>query len=148
MNTYQRFLLMLAIAFCVVYMVLYLDVDNTDHIFLSMPHFYRTLLIVSPMAILILLMVPKTYTSMKMNNIIMGASGVVFLVSLIFLQNQTFMKDTQYLKAMIPHHSAAIMTSKTVTIKDPRVIKLSQQILHSQEDQLDQMKKLLKEMQQ
>ncbi|WP_314518918.1 DUF305 domain-containing protein [Xanthocytophaga agilis] len=100
------------------------------------------------MAILILLMVPKTYTSMKMNNIIMGASGVVFLVSLIFLQNQTFMKDTQYLKAMIPHHSAAIMTSKTVTIKDPRVIKLSQQILHSQEDQLDQMKKLLKEMQQ
>ncbi|MDJ1493504.1 DUF305 domain-containing protein [Cytophagaceae bacterium DM2B3-1] len=100
------------------------------------------------MAILVLLMVPKTYTSMKMNNIIMGTSGVVFLVSLIFLQNHTFMKDTQYLKAMIPHHSVAIMTSKTVTIKDPRVIKLSQQILHSQEDQLDQMKKLLKEMEQ
>jgi len=62
------------------------------------------------------------------------------------LRNQTFVGDIQYMKGMIPHHSSAIMTSKNADIKDPEVKKLSEQIIKSQEQEITQMKNILKRM--
>jgi uncharacterized protein (DUF305 family) len=50
------------------------------------------------------------------------------------------------MKAMIPHHSSAIMTSRNATIKDPEVKKLSEQIIKSQEEEIVQMKQILERM--
>ncbi|UAY52860.1 DUF305 domain-containing protein [Ferruginibacter albus] len=47
------------------------------------------------------------------------------------------------MEAMIPHHSSAIMTSKNANIKDPEVKKLSEQIIQSQEKEIEQMKSML-----
>jgi len=40
------------------------------------------------------------------------------------------------MKAMIPHHSSAIITSKNANIKDPEVKKLSEEIIKSPEEEL------------
>ena len=40
------------------------------------------------------------------------------------------------MKAMIPHHSSVIMTSKNANINDPEVKKLSEQIIKSQEEEI------------
>jgi K+/H+ antiporter YhaU regulatory subunit KhtT len=50
------------------------------------------------------------------------------------------------MKAMIPHHSSAIMVSKNADLQDSEVKKLSIQIIKSQEEEIKQMKEILKRM--
>lgn len=54
--------------------------------------------------------------------------------------------DKQYMKAMIPHHSSAILTSEKANIKDPEVKKLAEEIIKAQEEEIAQMKKVLERM--
>ncbi|GEQ85402.1 hypothetical protein ULMS_09100 [Patiriisocius marinistellae] len=56
------------------------------------------------------------------------------------LRAQKPISDIQYMKAMIPHHSSAILVSNNVNLKDPEVIKLSKEIIKAQEKEIAQMK--------
>lgn len=62
------------------------------------------------------------YTNRKLSSIIIIAS--VFVFDLTALPVQWFVSDPQYIKAMIPHHSLAVMTSKNANIKDPEFRRL------------------------
>jgi uncharacterized protein (DUF305 family) len=147
-NNYNKFFLMLAISFCVMYGVMFLNVDQADHIYLSETRTYMSLLMVTPMAILMLLMMPDMYMNKTINGIILAAGIMVFAASLILLRTQTLVGDKQYMKAMIPHHSSAIMTSKHANIKDPELKTLSQSIIKSQQEEIEQMKRILKRLDQ
>ena len=52
------------------------------------------------------------------------------------------------MKAMIPHHSIAILTSERAHIRDPRVRELADQIIESQEREIDEMKRLITDLEQ
>ena len=54
--------------------------------------------------------------------------------------------DVEYMKAMIPHHSIAIMTSKRAQISDARVRKLADEIVESQEREIAEMKYLVSDL--
>ncbi len=145
-KNYQKFSIMLLVSCCIMYAVMFLNVDQPDHIFLSITKFYMSLLMVSPMAILMLVMMQKMYTNKKWNAIILASSITVFVLALTFLRTQTFIQDRQYMRAMIPHHSSAILTSKNADLRDPEVKKLSEDIIQSQEKEIEQMKMILKRM--
>ncbi len=98
------------------------------------------------MAVVMILMMGKMYPNKKLNASIIVGSIVLFVVFLSALRTQTPVGDVQYMKAMIPHHSSAIMTSKYANIKDPEVKKLSEQIIKSQEKEIAQMKAILERM--
>jgi uncharacterized protein (DUF305 family) len=68
------------------------------------------LLMVAPMAIVMMLLMGKMYPDKKKNAFIIGGAIVVFAVTLAALRTQTPISDVQYMKAMIPHHSSAILT--------------------------------------
>ena len=68
-----------------------------------------------------ILMMGKMYPNKKMNAGIIITSIAVFILTLAALRTQTPINDVQYMKAMIPHHSSAILTSKNANIKDPEV---------------------------
>jgi uncharacterized protein (DUF305 family) len=70
----------------------------------------------------------------------------VFITALVFVRSQTFIGDVHYMKGMIPHHSIAILTSKRASIKDPEVRKLADEIIKAQEEEIAQMKEILKRM--
>lgn len=144
--SYNRLLVMLVVSFIIMYGVMFLNVDDTAHIYLSLTRTYMSLLMVTPMAVLMLLMMGKMYPDKKRNTAIVVASAVLFGVVLLALRTQTPVGDVQYMKAMIPHHSSAILTSKHADIKDPEVKKLSEQIIKSQEDEIAQMKAMLERM--
>ncbi|MEO7047071.1 MAG: DUF305 domain-containing protein [Ferruginibacter sp.] len=74
--------------------------------------------------------------------------GAVVLFGLVLtgLRTQTPIGDVQYMKAMIPHHSSAILVSKNANLKDPEVIKLSEGIIASQEKEIAEMKAILARM--
>jgi uncharacterized protein (DUF305 family) len=142
-NNYSKFASMLLISFIIMYAVMFLNIYEVDHFYLSLTRTYMTLLMVSPMAILMLVMMPMMYKNKRKNTIIMISSITVFIVSLFFLRNQVPIGDEQYMKAMIPHHSSAILVSENADLKDPEVKKLSEDIIKAQKEEIAKMKAML-----
>ena len=98
------------------------------------------------MAVVMMLMMGAMYPNKKINTIIILGSIILFGLILAGLRTQTPVGDVQYMKAMIPHHSSAIMVSKNADIKDPEVKKLSEEIIKSQKEEIAQMESILERM--
>lgn len=145
-TNYQKFSIMLTASFLTMYAVMYLNVDTFDHVYLSTTRFYMTLLMVAPMALVMLSVMKGMYQNEKINLMIAVGSIVVFLVALVLLRTQTPIGDEQYMKAMIPHHSSAILTSEEADIRDPEVKKLAEEIIKAQKEEIAQMKRILDRM--
>src|SRR5688572_15987221 len=142
-NNYGKFLLTLSISFAIMYLVMFLNIARISHFYLSFTRFYMTLLMVAPMAVLMLLMMPMMYQDKKKNAIIMVSAAAVFGLALFGLRRQALISDLQYMKAMIPHHSSAILVSKHANLQDPEVKKLAEKIIVSQEKEISEMKGLI-----
>lgn len=144
--SYKRFGITMFISFFIMYFVMFLNIDKAEHYHTSLTRIYMALLMVSTMAIVMMLMMGKMYPDKKANTLIMVTGAVAFVVVLIGLRTQTPIGYVQYMKAMIPHHSSAIMVSKHANIKDPEVKKLSEQIIQSQEKEIAEMEAILDRM--
>ena len=145
--SYKPFFVILVLSFFTMYSVMFLNVDEASHIYLSLTRFYMSLLMVCPMAIIMLIMMRKMYSNKKLNGAIITVVSLVFIFSLVPLRTQAFVEDRNYIKAMIPHHSSAILTSKHVHISDPELRQLSEEIISSQEKEIAQMKAILERLQ-
>ncbi len=143
---YKKFSLMMVISFVIMYAVMFLNVDEANHIYLSTTRTYMALMMVSPMAIVMMLMMGKMYPDKKINTGIIVAAIVLFSLVLTGLRTQTPIGDVQYMKAMIPHHSSAIMVSNHANIQDPEVKKLAEGIIASQKKEIAEMKAILARM--
>ena len=144
---YRKFLLTLPVSFVIMYVVVYLNVYEFDHVYFSLTRFYMTVLMVTAMAVVMLLM-PMMYPNKTLNGIIMGASLTLFVGALLMVRSQTFVNDTRWVKAMIPHHSIAILTSERATIQDPEVRKLADGIIAAQKREIEEMKAMIKRLEQ
>lgn len=142
-TAYQKFGVTMAISFIIMYGIMFLNVSETNHIYLSLTRTYMTLLMISTMAIVMLLMMGKMYTNKKINSFIIIVSVLVFGLVFTALRTQTPVGDEQYMKAMIPHHSSAIMTSENANIQDPELRKLADDIIDAQKREIAQMKAIL-----
>ena len=67
----------------------------------------------------------------------------VFALSLWLVRSQETVDDVSYMKAMIPHHSIAIMTSERAHIRDPEVRKLADGIIDAQVREIAEMKAMI-----
>ena len=146
-NPYPRYFLMLAVSFVVMYGVMYLNTYELDHVYFSLTRFYMTILMITPMALIMLGFMRKMYTHKQRNALIVGGSVVVFGAALLMVRAQVFVGDTLWMKAMIPHHSIAIMVSKRADIRDPEVRRLADEIIEAQEREITQMKQMLARLQ-
>lgn len=144
--TYKKFTGMMMISFLVMYVVMFLNMDSIDHYHTSTTRAYMAILMVAPMAVVMMAMMGKMYPNAKTNAGIIVGALILFIVTLAALRTQTPVSDVQYMKAMIPHHSSAIMTSKHANIKDPEVRKLADSIIASQEREIQQMEAILNRM--
>jgi len=143
---YQKLALSLALSFVSMYAVMFLNVASADHVYLSLTRVYMTLLMICPMAIIMIFTMRGMYSNKKSNISVLVTAVLVFLAALAGLRQQAFIGDEQYMRGMISHHSSAIMTSENATITDREVLELSQGIIHSQEQEIAQMKAILKRM--
>lgn len=145
--SYRKFGIMMIISFFVMYFAMFLNMDKLGHYHTSLTRIYMSLLMIAPMAVIMIGMMGSMYPNKSTNRIIVIAAIIIFITALAGLRSQTPISDVQYMKAMIPHHSSAIMTSKHAAIKDPEVKQLSEQIIRSQEKEIQQMEQILQRMQ-
>lgn len=145
-TAYLKFFLMMAVSFLLMYGVMYLNVYVTDDVYLSTTRTYMTFLMICPMAVSMMLFMWGMYPKKKLNYGIMGGAGVLFIICLFGLRQQIPVGDEQWMKAMIPHHSSAILTSTRANISDPEARELANQIIKSQREEIAQMKAMLERM--
>ncbi len=141
--SYKKFSLIMVISFIIMYTVMFLNVIEIKHYHTSITRIYMALLMVAPMAVVMMLMMGKMYPDKKINMGITISSIVIFIVTLIALRAQAPIGDVQYMKAMIPHHSSAILTSERADIKDPEVKKLAEDIIKAQKKEIAEMEMFL-----
>lgn len=143
-NNYRTFTIMLIISFIIMYSIMFFNVSALDHIYLSLTRLYMALLMVSSMALLMFALMKHMYKDKKKNTLIIGSSIGVLVLSFILLRTQTPIGDVQYMKAMIPHHSSAILTSEKANIQDPEVRKLADDIIKAQKKEIAEMDAAIK----
>ncbi len=146
-SSYKKFGLMMLVSFILMYGIMFLNVFEFNHIYISVMRTYMTLLMVSAMSISMLLFMWKMYTNSKLNYLILGISIFIFCFSLYGVRTQNLINDVQWMKAMIPHHSSAILTSSKANIKDPEVKKLADDIVKAQEKEIAEMKAMIQRLQ-
>lgn len=134
------------ISFFVMYLAMFVDIDQANHYHTSFTRIYMAVIMVAPMAVIMIGMMGNMYPNKETNRIIIVAAIIIFIGSLAALRSQTPISDVQYMKAMIPHHSSAIMTGKHANIEDPEVKQLSEQIIQSQEREIHQMEQIFQRM--
>ncbi|MCE7053655.1 DUF305 domain-containing protein [Algoriphagus sp. AGSA1] len=142
-KNYLKFAAMMAVSFVIMYGVMFLNADLFEHVMLSTTRTYMTILMVAPMAISMLLFMWGMYENKKTNYIILASSLIVFISTLTMLRNQTLIADVQWMKAMIPHHSSAIMVSQKAHLQDPEAQKLAQDIIEAQQREIAQMQAMI-----
>lgn len=146
MSKYMRFGAMIATSTIVMFGLMYLNVYSLDHIYWSETRAYMALVMGAMMAVIMLGFMLGMYANTQVNIGIFLVSAVVFALALYLARSQSTVEDVAWMKAMIPHHSIAILTSERANISDPRVKALADQIISSQRKEIDEMKALIQEL--
>jgi uncharacterized protein (DUF305 family) len=140
--SYWRFAAMIATSTVVMYGLMYLNTYSFEHVFWSETRAWMALVMGATMSIIMLGYMLGMYRKRAVNLAIFGGSIVVFALALWVVRSQATVDDVDYMKAMIPHHSIAILTSERAQITDPRVRKLADEIIEAQEREIAEMKYL------
>lgn len=144
-NNYTKFILMLVASFIAMYVTMYLNTYAIDHVYFSLTRFYMTCLGISAMAVIMWVFMRKMYQNRKKNIAILLGSLILFVGAFGLVRAQSpVIGDLLWLKAMIPHHSIAILTSERADIEDPEVRKLADEIIEAQEREIAEMKEMIK----
>jgi len=138
-NTYWRFAAMIGASTLVMLGLMYLNTYAFEHVRWSETRFYIAFLMGGAMAIIMLSFMLNMYKNKTINWSIYGGALIVFLLALWLVRSQVTVGDRSYMKAMIPHHSIAIMTSERAGIEDVRVRKLADEIIKAQRREIKEM---------
>lgn len=137
---------MIASSTVVMFVLMYFNLFRFEHAFFSETRLYMALFMGSAMSIIMLLFMKSMYKNKRVNLMILAASAIVFAGSLWLVRSQATIEDTAWMKAMIPHHSIAILTSERASLSDPRVQELANKIIEAQRKEIEEMKQLIKDL--
>lgn len=128
----------------IMYLVMFVMIDRLSSFYNNLNMFYMTLMMVSPMVVLMVLAMRDMFPSKRLNTLLLLGSAVAFFGSFALIRTQTTIGDTAFLRSMIPHHSGAILMCEQAKLSDPEVRQLCSGIITGQKSEIDQMKQILK----
>ena len=139
--SYRRFAAMIATSTVVMFGLMYLNTYAIEHVAFSQTRAWMALVMGATMAVVMLGFMWGMYKNTRANVAIVVAAVAVFAISLTLVRSQATVGDVSYMKAMIPHHSIAIMTSERANIRDPEVRRLADQIMEAQVREIAEMER-------
>jgi len=148
MNNYKRFLTMIITSTIVMFGLMYLNSYSLDHVFFSETRTYMALYMGGAMTIVMLLFMLGMYKDKQKNAAIFIGAILVFALGVFLVRSQTTVEDQSWMKAMIPHHSIAVLTSERAGIEDKRVRTLADEIIKAQRREIKEMKWLIEDIEQ
>lgn len=142
-TSYLRFAAMIATSTLVMFGLMYLNTYAASHVWFSQTRMWMALYMGAAMAAVMLAFMLGMYRNTRLNTAIFAAAALVFSGSLYLVRSQDTIGDEAWMKAMIPHHSIAILTSERAEISDPRVRKLADEIIEAQRREIAEMEALI-----
>lgn len=143
---YSRFLAMIATSTIIMFGLMYLNTWDISHVWFSQTRMWMALYMGAAMAVVMLAFMLGMYTNRKANIAILVGSVIAFSAGLYLVRSQNTVGDVAWMKAMIPHHSIAIMTSTRANISDPRVRDLADEIIEAQKREIAEMEALIRDL--
>ena len=145
-GSYSRFAAMILTSTAIMFGLMYSLVDEAAHVRFADTRFFMALYMGAMMTVVMLAFMRQMYGNRRVNAVILGGAAVVFVVALYLARSQRTVGDVAYMKAMIPHHSIAILTSSRARITDPRVRKLADEIIEAQKREIREMDGLIRDL--
>lgn len=144
---YGRFFAMIATSTVAMFGLMYLNTYALDHVFFSQTRMWMALYMGGMMAVVMLAFMLGMYSNRKMNIAIFIGAAIAFAAGVYLVRSQDTIGDIAWMKAMIPHHSIAILTSERADISDPRVQELAEAIIEAQRGEIEEMKRYIEDIQ-
>ena len=144
--SYTRFATMITTSTVVMFGLMYSTVYRFEHVWWSQTRFWMALYMGATMAVIMLGFMLGMYSNKRKNVAIFAGSALVIVAGLFLARSQATVGDVAWMKAMVPHHSIAILVSERAEISDPRVRALADQIIESQRREIAEMEALIAEL--
>ena len=146
MHPYRNFLLMILAASVLMFCLMYLNTYQVSHVWFSQTRMFMTFIMAGSMALVMLSFMRHMYKNKRANlAIVIGAVALIGLGTWL-VRSQATVGEIAWMKAMIPHHSIAILTSERAQITDPRVRKLADEIIEAQRREIAEMEVLINDL--
>lgn len=143
---YKKLAIMIVLSFIAMYILMYSMVDVFANVIPNINQFYMAGLMTMPMLIIELLVMGSMYGNKKLNISLIATGFIALILFFAGIRQQTAVGDKEFLKSMIPHHAAAILMGKKSSVTDPEIKELIKNIITSQQEEIEQMKAKLKEL--
>ena len=136
---------MIAVSASLMFGLMYLNTYQISHVWFSQTRLFMTFIMAGSMALVMLFFMRHMYKNKQTNVAIVIGSIVLMGSGLWLVRSQATVGDVAWMKAMIPHHSIAILTSGRAGITDPRVRKLADEIIDAQRREIREMEGLIRD---
>ena len=141
---YVLLIVALVISFIVMDVLSLAQVNVLGDFYLNLSNTYIALLMVTSMGIIMIAVMWRMFKNKKLNIILLIVFAALFALAFFFARTETFIGNKAFLQSMIPHHSRAILVCEESNISDPEIKSLCQEIIKSQQEEINQMKEILK----
>ncbi len=145
MHPYRNFILMIAVSATLMFGLMYLNTYQLSHAWFSQTRLFMTFIMAGSMALVMLFFMRHMYKDKQINAAIVIGSVALMGLGFWLVRSQATVGDVAWMKAMIPHHSIAILTSERASITDPRVRKLADDIIKAQRREIGEMEFLIRD---
>lgn len=139
-NGYKSLVIMGGLSFVSMYVLMYAMVDKFANVVPNINQFYMAGLMTMPMIIFEVVLMGSMYMNKKLNTLIIAIGSVALIAFFLFIRQQSFVSDRQFLKSMIPHHASAILMCENTDLQDLELKELCLSIVSGQQQEIDQMK--------
>jgi uncharacterized protein (DUF305 family) len=137
---------MILVSATVMHGLMYLNTYEVSHVWFSQTRLFMTFITAGSMALVMLFFMRHMYKSTETNVAIIVGSVALMALGLWLVRSQSTVDDVAWMKAMIPHHSIAILTSERADIADPRARKLAGEIIQAQKREIAEMEALIRDL--
>jgi FlaA1/EpsC-like NDP-sugar epimerase len=141
---YIKFFAMIGTSMLLMFGLMYVNsYQILDHARFSETRLFMTLIMGGSMMIVMMAYMFGMYQNKKVNIAIFIGAILLILSSIWLVRTQATVSDVDYMEAMIPHHSIAILTSERSNIRDIRVRELADEIIEAQHREIKEMEWLI-----
>ncbi|MCR8670528.1 DUF305 domain-containing protein [Agrococcus sp. HG114] len=139
MRMYLRFAAMILTGMVVMYWTMFAGSWEWGHVRFSESRIFMALTMGGAMGLVMLAWMLHMYRSTKANIAVIAVSALLLGGGIALDRTQATVDDSDFMSAMIPHHSLAITRSERAGIEDVRVCELAVEISEAQRREIFEM---------
>ncbi len=141
---YKQLAVMTLVHLAIMYVAMFAMINRGSYFYNNTNMLYMAVLMAAPVTLFMLISMRHMYPNQKLNIALCIVFALLTLGSYCAIRSQAGVGDKQFLRAMIPHHSGAILMCREADIKDTEIATLCKGIIESQQREIDQMETMLK----